>query len=189
MPKTFLNYKGAILASVYETDEIVANPTLEGTEQPLEGLEVGNVKYKVSGGTGGTSSVFSDTDFDSLVGKHLSVDKLIALLKSKNIIEGYEFYILGGMVDNGGINPAYGIHFEYGSDTVFSILDNRPIYSVSYDTDYETTLLNAKTAIESIIIKRYGYNAIYNNCIRNRDGEHTITYTITLQEFLDLFEE
>jgi hypothetical protein len=71
------------------------------------------------------------------------------------------------------------------------ILGEVPIYSIEYDTDYETTLLNSKTTIESKIITNYSftYPAIFNNGIGSvHVGEYT-TSTITLQEFLDLFEE
>ena len=167
---------------------VVANPTLAGTEDTLTGLQVGDTKYAVPQG-GGTSSVFCDTDLKSLVGKHLSVDKLIALLKSKNIIEGSAFHILGGFINQDTeVGSGYGIYFMYGSDTELRILNEPSIYSLSYDTDYETTLLNAKTTIESTIIEILDYPAIYSNCIRNYENDSSVTtYAITLQEFLDLF--
>ncbi len=144
------------------------------------------------GGTGGTSNVFTNSDFYSLVGKHLSVDKLIALLKSKNFTKGSSFYILGGIgvisSNSDGTCPNYGIRFTSGSNTDLNIL-NEPYISLTYDTDYETTLLNKKTEIENCIIKNtLEYTAIYNNVIENYDSSD-YTDTITLQDFLDLFEE
>ncbi len=53
MSKTFLDKDNNILATVYETHEIVANPELEGDEPELTGLLIGNNKYKA--GAGGTS--------------------------------------------------------------------------------------------------------------------------------------
>lgn len=146
------------------------------------------------GGTGGTSNVFTNSDFYSLVGKHLSVDKLIALLKSKNITEGYGFYILCGVgvtsSNSDGAGPKYGICFTSGSNTDLNILWEHYI-SLTYDTDYETTLLNKKTDIENIIIKNtlVSSAAIFNNVIKNGGSGEDTAYTITLQEFLDLFEE
>jgi len=54
MPKQLLDKNNNLLYSGYETDEIVANPQLDGTETDLKGLQVGNAKYKVSSGGGST---------------------------------------------------------------------------------------------------------------------------------------
>lgn len=145
------------------------------------------------GGSGGSSNVFTNTDFYSLVGKHLSVDKLIALLKSKNITEGSSFYILGGVgvvsSNYDGAGPKYGIRFTSGSNTDLNIL-NKPNIKLTYDTDYETTLLNGKIDIENTIIKNDLLESpvILNNVIENYNSSE-YTDTISLQEFLDLFEE
>ena len=53
MSKRFLDKERQLLVEVYDTDEIVANPTLDGTEDSLAGLQIGDTKYKVTGGGGG----------------------------------------------------------------------------------------------------------------------------------------
>lgn len=53
MSKTIKDKDGHSLVEVYDTDEIVANPTLDGSEGSLVGLKIGDTKYKVTGGGGG----------------------------------------------------------------------------------------------------------------------------------------
>jgi hypothetical protein len=184
MPKTFLNYKGATLASVYETDEIVANPTLEGTEQPLAGLQVGNTKFSVSQGGGYSPNVFCTVDLLPINGKHLSVDNLIAFLNSKNITTGDNLEI-GEVGGNERVIQLY-----YGSSTYISIGDESIIY-ITFDTDYETTLLNAKTTIEStpVTVTLNNGPKIFTTAVINNDGGTVTTAVITLQEILNLFED
>lgn len=50
MPKIFKDKNDNVLYTGYETSEIVANPTLAGTEANLTGLQVGNTKYAVPQG-------------------------------------------------------------------------------------------------------------------------------------------
>lgn len=59
MSKTFLDKNNNTLATVYETSEVVANPTLEGTEASLSGLKIGSTKYKVEGGAGGETKLYN----------------------------------------------------------------------------------------------------------------------------------
>ena len=49
MSKEFVDGKGKKLYLGYETDEIVANPELDGTEVPLTSLKLGDDKYKLLG--------------------------------------------------------------------------------------------------------------------------------------------
>lgn len=49
MPKIFKDKDNNVLYTGYETSEVVANPTLEGTEANLTGLQVGDTKYAVGG--------------------------------------------------------------------------------------------------------------------------------------------
>ena len=51
MSKTFLDKDNNTLATVYETSEVVANPTLSGNEANLTGLKIGGTKYVVGGGS------------------------------------------------------------------------------------------------------------------------------------------
>lgn len=50
MPKQLLDKDNNLLYSGYETEEIVANPQLDGTEGNLTGLQVGDTKYAVPQG-------------------------------------------------------------------------------------------------------------------------------------------
>lgn len=59
MSKTFLDKNNNTLATVYETSEVVANPTLEGTEASLSGLKIGSTKYKVEGGAGEETKLYN----------------------------------------------------------------------------------------------------------------------------------
>ena len=59
MSKTFLDKNNNTLATVYETSEVVANPTLEGTEASLNGLKIGSTKYKVEGGAGEETKLYN----------------------------------------------------------------------------------------------------------------------------------
>lgn len=54
MAKTFLDKNNKKLFEVYETKEIVANPVLSGGEANLTSFQVGETKYKIEGGGGGT---------------------------------------------------------------------------------------------------------------------------------------
>ena len=47
MPKIFKDKNDNVLYTGYETSEVVANPTLVGTEDTLAGFQVGDTKYKV----------------------------------------------------------------------------------------------------------------------------------------------
>ena len=49
MSKTFLDKDESVLATVYETSEVVANPTLDGDEPTLDSFLLGDTKYKVGG--------------------------------------------------------------------------------------------------------------------------------------------
>lgn len=49
MSKIFLDKDNNVFYEGYETHEIVANPTLAGTEDNLTGLKIGNTKYKING--------------------------------------------------------------------------------------------------------------------------------------------
>lgn len=52
MPKIFKDKNNNILYTGYETSEVVANPTLVGTEANLTGIQIGDTKYKVPEGGG-----------------------------------------------------------------------------------------------------------------------------------------
>jgi len=59
MPKIFKDKNNNVLYTGYETSEIVANPTLAGTEANLTGLQVGNIKYAVpQSGGGGSANLY-----------------------------------------------------------------------------------------------------------------------------------
>ena len=50
MPKIFKDKNNNVLYTGYETSEVVANPTLAGTEVNLTGLQVGDTKFAVPQG-------------------------------------------------------------------------------------------------------------------------------------------
>ncbi len=86
MPKIFKDKNNNVLYTGYETSEVVANPTLAGTEADLTGLQVGDTKYKVSSGGGViyryTISLFAEGGYNVL-------DK-ITVLSSENYDLGEE---------------------------------------------------------------------------------------------------
>ena len=53
MPKIFKDKNDNVLYTGYETSEVVANPTLAGTEASLTGVQIGSTKYKVPEGFSG----------------------------------------------------------------------------------------------------------------------------------------
>ena len=54
--KNFKDKNGNLLAQVYTTDEIVGNPQLEGDEPELNGVQIGDKKYKTPKGGGSGAS-------------------------------------------------------------------------------------------------------------------------------------
>ena len=53
MPKIFKDKNDNVLYTGYETSEVVANPTLAGTETELTGIQIGSTKYKAPEGFSG----------------------------------------------------------------------------------------------------------------------------------------
>ncbi len=68
MSKTFLDKNNNVLVSVYETKEIVANPTLVGDEEEFTGLQVGNKKYAAPQGTPVVANPVLEGDEQALEG-------------------------------------------------------------------------------------------------------------------------
>lgn len=108
MPKRFLNYKGATLATIYETDEVVANPTLEGNEETLEGLEIGKTKYKV-GGEGGSKVVANP----ELTGDEQALEGLE--------VEGTKYKVSGG---GSSYTPGNGISIDSNNEITAKLGSN-----------------------------------------------------------------
>ena len=57
MPKIFKDKRNQTICTVYETDEIQANPEILGNEQDLTSIQIGSTKYKVEGGGGGSTVI------------------------------------------------------------------------------------------------------------------------------------
>lgn len=161
------------------------------TERSINGI-ANNLIENYHGGTGGTSNVFTNTDFYSLVGKHLSVDKLIDFLHAKNIEQGSDDFKIGRGIAHlyGGPNEFDLIHYYNSSDMMISICGYD--LGISFDTDIDTTLQSAKTDIEAVILTDYlvKYNVYFiNNEFAYKYEGDSINTSITLDEILDLFEE
>lgn len=62
--KTFKGKNNEVLGTFLENTDIVANPTLAGTEANLTGLQVGNTKYAVPQG-GGSGIGFIEINIDN----------------------------------------------------------------------------------------------------------------------------
>ena len=58
MSKNVYDNRDSLLFSVYETHEIVANPTLTGGEANLTGIKIGETKYQVGGGSASNIVVY-----------------------------------------------------------------------------------------------------------------------------------
>ena len=95
----------------YKVSKVVANPTLVGTETSLTGLEVNGVKYKAGGGGGGSL-------YRHLVNVYLDegLCHLTILNSSSTAITDLNLQILGGLVACCGLvgmagNPVYGVYY------------------------------------------------------------------------------
>ena len=73
MSKEFVDGKGKKLYLGYETDDIVANPGLDGTEVPLTSLKLGDNKYKLLG----SEDLKSKADLTN-ENQTITADKIIA---------------------------------------------------------------------------------------------------------------
>jgi hypothetical protein len=195
MPKTFLDKNNNALYTGYETHEIVANPTLEGDEETLEGLEIGSTKYKVGGGSG--TEVILGAELVALEGKHIDVDKLIALVQKydldnqeKNLFVGLN----GNSLDDVYADEASLISFYNNSGIELCVLVNYLSQSLDYSGEDSliTMLTNNKLVIEGVIIQEFSSDwfkwatSIFQPTIRKYAEDSTIII-ITKQEILDLF--
>ena len=80
MAKTFLDKHNNRLVTVYETSEIVANPTLTSGEPDLTSLQIGNSKFRVpSGGGGGSYTAGNGIEIDA--NNEISVDETVVAVK------------------------------------------------------------------------------------------------------------
>lgn len=195
MPKTFLDKNNNTLYTGYETYEIVANPELAGNEETLEGLEIGSTKYKVGGGSG--TEVILGAELWALQGKHVDVDKLIALVQ-KYDLDNTELTLMVGLTGTSSNSFYYSngclISFYDNSGTEVCIFGEYLTQSLDYtEGDSLTTVLaNNKTAIEGVTIQDLSFPewaaSIFQPVIR-KGGEYSGYPFIIIpkQEILDLF--
>jgi len=147
MSKTFLDKNNNVLYTGYETHEIVANPTLAGTEANLTGLQVGDTKYAIPQG-GGEQHLYLHRINFTLLGGDLS-----------RIIE------ITGSVLNSSNTPLVVQDEETGLYNVEELL--------SLDYDYLTlVLINAsnETLISSQPFTAFDYNSQTKMCHFDRNG-------------------
>lgn len=115
------------VVTIVEAKNVVANPTLEGTESDLEGIEIDGTKYKVGGGKQlyqhNISIYFNNTDTGSRTFLNLTLilDNNTALDTTEKVANklwdlGYDLYNDKGMI-------ATGFHFIGGTyNKTYSII-------------------------------------------------------------------
>lgn len=129
---------------------VVANPTLEGTEPNLTGLEVSGTKYKVPEG-GGSNDPYTFNLYELahyVEGKHLNVDNFISLINQMPEKDGEHIipYIPIACTSYSGV-VYIGIRDD-GSSHYFNA------GQVSYPECYTVEdILSYKNEIESIIFE------------------------------------
>ena len=121
-------------------DEVTANPTLEGTEPDLTGLQVGNSKYKVSAG-GGSSSDLAGLYPNSRIAE--LVNKLVGDSDDTAYIKLSDLQALLNAKTNLSNIPVSG---NYGKD-ILSIELNVPYYQVG-SSENKLILTNGKIKLD-----------------------------------------
>lgn len=92
--------------------EVVANPTLAGTEADLTGLQVGDTKYKVpAGGGGGGALVVNVTETESGQDYVYTCDKtaqeILTALESGVVVFKYDYGYIETCIGGGHVLDAY----------------------------------------------------------------------------------
>lgn len=137
MSKTIKDKDGHSLVEVYDTDEIVANPTLDGSEGSLAGLKIGNTKYKVtSGGSGGASGITQVAmTYDESTGLTLSAttEEIFNLLQNGIVVVTGNYYGVNynAIIVDGSYDDEFGYNF-----TIYSNSDRILTYDPHNDIWY-----------------------------------------------------
>lgn len=79
-------------------NEVIANPTLAGTEDDLTGIEIGGIKYKVPQGGGSSQTLYTVFDIGTrLNGKVFNYTKFVSFLADLGFSTNYELneYTIG----------------------------------------------------------------------------------------------
>ncbi len=179
---------------------VVANPTLEGNEENLTGLEVNGTKYKVP--QGGSSGVGYGSDYyifcmdfyDLVENKSLDVDKLIALCDKYEL--GLDSNPTNKTISLEAIHmnnsSNYADIFKVGYDSckggIYISLGYNDVQLIesSETLTIRELLIANKTAIEETTIRFIAYST--NEFYRLRLSNGSI-YSIKLSEFMECIKE
>jgi len=134
MSKIFLDKDNNVIYDGYETHEVVANPTLVGTEEDLTGLKIGDTKYKISGG--GESPILKVTLTkvnDDYVTDYTNAEISEAVLSGKIVYIHYNMdaYTLVS-------NIIQGVYIETGEEAVYSF---RLMYEVDQNDEDDSGII------------------------------------------------
>ena len=143
---------GESIYGIPEGTNVVANPTLAGTESALAGLQVGETKYKVPVGyeihtyTAGKTYTSSDTDYEQLRDD---------VTNRRMIKIGYYYFVVGNVVGGTltylssntsmGIITLYGVYIDISSSsvTIGNVTSGKEVHQVTPQTQFSGTNLTA----------------------------------------------
>lgn len=87
----------AAVAKAGDATQVVANPTLAGTEAALEGLQVGETKYKIeAGGGGGGGALFYQIDLTDQQFSDLEDNGTVTVTGLNLVVDDIKSAILAG---------------------------------------------------------------------------------------------
>lgn len=152
MSKIFLDKDNNVVYEGYETHEIVANPTLAGTEGNLTGLQIGSTKYSVSNGGSikYTAVIYSSDSFPGGYAGQITVEvddntletyeDLVTYLTNKGYVSNDNGLILLNAVGYSSHNPAvvYGLYVESGEIKFVGYDGSNGTYTFSAPEEYST---------------------------------------------------
>lgn len=154
------------------------------------------LKDKIGGGgSGGDSELIFGYEIINIKNKHLSVDKLIALLQKYGASGDFEYFNVGVGVDYEYLNDGIVKFYDNSSLSYETYYNTNEAISISYDSgdDLYTKLQNNKIAIEEIALgtqtsyTRY-FRQIWQPLIELFTGDaNPQCFKVTKQEILDLF--
>lgn len=112
MSKIFLDKDNNVVYEGYETHEVVANPTLAGTEDNLTGLKIGDTKYKVSSGDNYMLKV--NLTYSSSAGEYIT---------------DYTLQEICNAASSGKLVYIYCVNYsnQYGQNTTFNIIKDATV--------------------------------------------------------------
>ena len=174
MSKEFVDGKGEKLYLGYETDEIVANPELDGTEVPLTSLKLGDDKYKIESDSAYYEVKASDI---TITGTSSPYPITMSSELETAILSGKRALFVSGTIMNaitGG---------EVTTDTLFNIIS----YDKLTQTDYKHIIaFSTYTSLFGIVTISAIFLQDDNNQWYIIDGKSDVDIDYLQQQIADL---